>query len=277
VIDRAGDRPFFLYLAHHAVHTPIEAKAADIRHFDAKLSDGMKHRHSIYAAMTKNLDDNVGRILDHLHQRGLDRSTVVIFTSDNGGYVGLDNASGRKVPVTNNSPLRSGKGALYEGGIRVPLMVRWPGVTPSGATCDEPVILTDMLPTLLGVAGLPPATGTLDGLDLGSLLKNPAAQLDRDALFFHYPHYYHTTSPVSAIRARDWKLLEYFEDQHVELYNLRNDPAEQHDLSKDMPDRAAELRGRLHAWREAVGAALPQPNPDFNGRNPKPQTAQVTP
>lgn len=277
VIDRAGEQPFFLYLAHHAVHTPIEAKAADIQHFDAKLRDGQHHRHSVYAAMTKNLDDNVGRILDHLKQRGLDRNTVVIFASDNGGYVGLDKVNGRKVPVTDNSPLRSGKGALYEGGIRVPLMVRWPGVTPSGATCDEPVILTDMLPTLLGVAGLPPAQGALDGLDIGPLLKNPAAQVDREALFFHYPHYYHTTTPVSAIRARDWKLLEFFEDQHVELYNLRNDLAEQHDLAKDLPDRAAELRARLHAWREAVGAALPQPNPDFKGRNPKPATAQVTP
>jgi arylsulfatase A len=125
VIDRAGDRPFFIYLAHHAVHTPIEAKADDIRHFDAKLSGGgLNHRHGIYAAMTKSLDENVGRILDHLKRRGLDRNTVVIFASDNGGYIGTDPRNRPKVPVTNNAPLRSGKGSLYEGGIRVPLMIR---------------------------------------------------------------------------------------------------------------------------------------------------------
>ena len=277
VIDRTGDKPFFVYLAHHSVHTPIEAKTDDIKYFDAKLRAGMHHRHGVYAAMAKNLDDNIGRILDHLKQRGLDQNTVVIFASDNGGYIGLDKASGRDMPVTNNAPLRSGKGALYEGGIRVPLMIRWPGVTPVGAICDEPVIHTDMLQTLLGIAGLPPATDATDGLNLAPLLKDPSAQLKRDALFFHYPHYYHTTTPVSAIRARDWKLLEYFEDNHVELYNLRDDLAEQRDLAKEMPDRADELRKRLHAWREAVGAALPTPNPDFKGGKIKPQKSQVTP
>lgn len=277
VITRAGDQPFFLYLAHHAVHTPIEAKADDIRHFDGKLRDGLNHRHGIYAAMTKNLDDNVGRVLAHLQARGLDRNTVVVFASDNGGYVGLDEVKGRKVPVTNNAPLRSGKGSLYEGGIRVPLLIRWPGVTSAGTTCSEPVILTDLFPTLLGIAGWPPPSDVTDGLDLAPLLKDPAAQLPRDALFFHYPHYYHTTTPVSAIRARDWKLLEYFEDQHVELYQLRDDLGEQHDRAAEFSDRAAELRRRLHAWREAVGAALPKPNPDFRGGRPQPQRSQVTP
>ena len=186
--------------------------------------------------MTKNLDENVGRILDHLKRRGLERNTVVIFASDNGGYVGSDPASGRSVPVTNNAPLRSGKGSLYEGGIRVPLMIRWPGVAQRGATCDEPVVLTDLFQTLLSVARLPPATKAADGIDLAPLLKNPAAKLNRDALFFHYPHYYHTTTPVSAIRARDWKLLEYFEDNHAELYNLRDDPSERRDLAKQMPE-----------------------------------------
>jgi arylsulfatase A-like enzyme len=237
----------------------------------------MNHRHTIYAAMAKNLDENVGRILDHLKERGLDRNTVVIYASDNGGYVGLDKASKRDVPVTNNAPLRSGKGALYEGGIRVPLIIRWPGVTPAGATCDEPVVHTDMLQTLLHVAGLQPATDATDGLDITPVLKDPAAKLDRDALFFHYPHYYHTTTPVSAVRARDWKLLEFFEDNHLELYNLRDDLSEKHDLAKEMPEKAAALRDQLHAWRESVGAALPQPNPDFKGGKPKPQNAQVTP
>jgi uncharacterized sulfatase len=179
--------------------------------------------------------------------------------------------------VTNNAPLRSGKGALYEGGIRVPLIIRWPGVTPAGTTCDEPVVHTDMLQTLLHVAGLPPATDATDGVDLAPVLKDPAAKLGRDALYFHYPHYYHTTTPVSAIRARDWKLLEFFEDNHLELYNLRDDLSEKHDLAKEMPDKANALRDQLHAWRESVGAALPQPNPDFKGGKPKPQNGQVTP
>jgi arylsulfatase A-like enzyme len=277
VIDQAGDKPFFVYLAHHAVHTPIEAKADDIKYFDAKYREGMNHRHTIYAAMNKTLDEDVGRILAHLKERGLDRNTVVIFASDNGGYVGIDKASGRDMPVTNNAPLRSGKGALYEGGIRVPLIIHWPGVTPVGATCDEPVIMTDMFNTLLGVAGLPQPADVKDGVDLAPVLKDPAAKLDRDALFFHYPHYYHTTTPVSAIRTRDWKLLEFFEDNHLELYNLHDDISEKHNLAKDMPDKAAALRDQLHAWRDAVGAALPKPNPDFKGVNPKPQNSQVTP
>ncbi|MBX7206670.1 MAG: sulfatase [Verrucomicrobiaceae bacterium] len=266
VIDQASDKPFFLYLAHHSVHTPIEAKEDDVKHFDAKLRPEMHHQHGVYAAMMKNLDDNVGRILDHLKQRGLDKNTLVIFASDNGGYIGNDKASGRDMPVTSNAPLRSGKGSLYEGGIRVPLLIRWPGVTQSG-TCDEPVILTDMFNTLLHAAGLP--TEPNDGLDLSPLLQSPSSKLKREALFFHYPHYYATTTPVSAVRAGDWKLLEFFEDNHLELYNLLEDLSEQHDLAATMPDKAKELRDKLHVWRESVGAALPTPNPDFMVRKAK--------
>ncbi|MCB1276767.1 sulfatase [Prosthecobacter sp.] len=263
VIDHAGDQPFFIYLAHHSVHTPIEAKEDDVTRFDAKLSPEMHHQHGVYAAMTKNLDDNVGRILDHLKSRGLDKNTLVVFASDNGGYVGSDKASGRNMPVTNNAPLRSGKGSLYEGGIRVPLMIRWPGVSQAGATCDEPVVTMDIFNTLLASAGLPQPADVTDGVDLTSLLKSPTSKLQRDALFFYYPHYYHTTTPVSAVRARDWKLLEFFEDDHVELYNLKDDLGEEHEISKDHPEKVKELRDQLHGWRESVGAALPSVNPDF--------------
>lgn len=268
VIDYAGAKPFFLYLAHHAVHTPIEAKPDDVRHFEAKLRPEMRHQNAVYAAMVKSLDESVGRVIAHLKERGLSQNTIVIFAGDNGGFIGADGRSGQAVPVTNNAPLRSGKGSCYEGGIRVPLMIHWPGVTPQGATCDEPVVVMDLFPTLLAAAGAAPADVTLDGLDLAPLLKEPAARLDRDALFFHYPHYYATTTPVSAVRAGDWKLLEYFEDGRVELYNLKDDLGETTDLATKRPDKADPLRALLHEWRKEVGAALPTPNPNFKPRPP---------
>ncbi len=148
----------------------------------------------------------------------------MIFASDNGGYIGTDTKVGQTVPATNNAPLRSGKGSCYEGGIRVPLIVHWPGVATQDAVCREPVIIMDLLPTLLGAAGIElPDDVTFDGLSLTPLLKEPSGQLDRDALCFDYPHYYSTTTPVSAVRSRDWKLLQYDEDNLVELFNLKQD------------------------------------------------------
>ncbi len=268
VIDRAAGRPFFLYLAHHAPHTPIEAKPADVKHFTAKLRPGLHHQNAVYAAMVKSVDDSVGRVLDHLRTRGLADNTIVIFTSDNGGYIGVDRKAGQTVPVTNNAPLRSGKGSLYEGGIRVPLFVHWPGVAARGAECPEPVTLADLFPTLLsaGTAEATRAATVADGMDLAPLLKNPDGRLERDALFFHFPHYYATTAPVSAVRAGDWKLLEYFEHGRLELFNLKADPSEQTNRAAEEPARAAELRARLHGWRSEVGAQLPTPNPSFEAK-----------
>jgi arylsulfatase A len=268
VIDRAGMQPFFLYLAHYAPHTPIEAKAGVVRHFTEKLRPGLKHQNASYAAMIKSLDENVGRLLAALAERGLDKNTIVIFASDNGGYIGRDKfGANQNQPVTTNFPLRSGKGSLYEGGVRVPLMIRWPGVAPAGVVCSEPVILMDLFYTLRAALAPVPAgsksTQANDGLDLRALLKNPSAKLGRDVLCFHYPHYYQTTTPVGAIRADDWKLLEYFEDNRVELYNLREDVGEEHDLADKNPSRVAQLRDRLEAWRHSVGAAMPKPNPAF--------------
>jgi arylsulfatase A-like enzyme len=259
VIDQAGDQPFFLYLAHHAPHTPIEAKPNDVSHFEAKIRPGQHHQNAVYAAMVKSLDDSVGRVLDHLKQRGLAENTIVIFTSDNGGYIGTE--KGQTVPVTSNAPLRSGKGSLYEGGIRVPLIVRWPGVTPAGVECREPVIVMDLFHTLTGALSLEKSKGAADGMDIGPLLRDPAQTLKREALYFHYPHYYPTTTPVGAIRAGDWKLLEYFEDGRCELYHLKNDPGEKTDLASRMPDKAASLRKQLQRWRAEVRAAEPTPNP----------------
>lgn len=261
-IDQAGGRPFFLFLSHYAPHTPIEAKAEDIARFKAKIGPDTKHRNAVYAAMIKSLDDSVGRVLEHLERKGLSQSTIIVFSSDNGGFTGRDRGVEPPVPVTTNHPLRSGKGSLYEGGIRVPLIVRWPGVTPSSAVCREPVIIMDLFPTLLGAAA-PDAEPVrpLDGIDLTPLLRDPSATLARDALFFHYPHYYETTTPAGAVRSGEWKLLEYFEDGRIELFNLADDIRETNDLAARMPERAAELRRRLVEWRESVGAAMPAPNP----------------
>jgi arylsulfatase A-like enzyme len=261
VVDRAGDQPFFLYLAHYAPHTPMEAKADDVRHFKAKLRPGQHHQNAVYAAMVKSLDDSVGRVLDDLKQRGLEQNTIVIFTSDNGGYIGTE--KGQTMPVTSNAPLRSGKGALYEGGIRVPLIVRWPGVTPAAAECQEPVVLMDLFHTLTATLSVKQPNEPADGLNLKPLLQQPDTKLKRDALYFHYPHYYATTTPVSAIRSGDWKLLEYHEDGRRELYHLKDDPGEQTDLAHRMPDKTASLLKQLHDWRTEVNTAAPTPNPNF--------------
>jgi arylsulfatase A-like enzyme len=257
VIDRAEGRPFFLYVPHYAVHTPIEAKPAEVEYFERKLRPGLRHQNAIYAAMVKSLDDSVGRILDHLRLRGLEKNTVVIFSSDNGGFIGR--SAGQTTPVTSNAPLRSGKGSVYEGGIRVPLIVKWPGITSPGRECHEPVMLADLFPTLARFDG--PTATTLDGIDLMPLLQNPSARLGREALYFHFPHYHPTTTPVSAVRAGDWKLLEYFEDGRLELYNLARDPSEQTDLASRERERVSALRTRLDQWRRAVGAELPTTSP----------------
>ncbi|HEX4149147.1 MAG TPA: sulfatase, partial [Pirellulales bacterium] len=178
IIDHCGDQPFFLYLAHHAPHTPIEAKAADIDRFQGKLKPELHHQNAAYAAMVKSLDESVGRIREHLVERKLAERTLIIFTSDNGGFVGKN--QGRGVPVTNNFPLRSGKGALYEGGIRVPLLVSWPGVTPAGQECREPVVTMDLFSTLLAAAGqTAPPDVTLDGVSLLPVLQDPKSKLER--------------------------------------------------------------------------------------------------
>ena len=266
VLSQTGTNSFFLYLAHHSPHTPIEAKAEDIKYFTKKLRPGMQHQNPTYAAMIKNLDANIGRVLEHLKLNHHDQNTIVIFTSDNGGYIGIDSRLKEKIPVTDNFPLRSGKSTCYEGGLRIPLVIRWPGITKPGSVCHEPVLLTDIFPTLLAATQIPgPRTNTCDGIDLMPLLKNPNAKLKREYLYFHYPHYYHAppTTPVSAIRAGDWKLLRFYEDQHLELYNIREDISEKVDLAKQMPEKARELRDRLDSWLKSVKAAYPLPNPEY--------------
>lgn len=256
IIDKSAARPFFLNLWHHTVHTPIEGQAEPAARYAGRIQPGMHHRNAAYAAMVRSLDDSVGRILARLEQSGLADRTVVVFTSDNGGYIGKFKGE----TVTSNHPLRSGKGSLYEGGIRVPLLIRWPGVTRPGSVSDEPITSCDFYRTLLEMAGAD-APQAPDGVSIVPLLRDPAASLNRDALYFHYPHYYETTSPVSAIRAREWKLLEYYENGRLELYDLSRDPGEARNLAAEMPKKAAELQGRLRAWLDSVAAQKPQPNP----------------
>ncbi len=259
VLDRVGDRPFFLNVCYHTVHTPIEAKDEAIKRYSRKTGPDLYHKNAAYAAMVSSLDESVGRILAGLEERRLAENTVVIFASDNGGFV--NRWQGEQ--VTNNHPLRSGKGSLYEGGIRVPLLVRWPGVTHPGSVCHEPVCSTDFYPTILDIADLEGDTAhnaAVDGLSLVPLFRDSSVRLNRDILYFHYPHYYATTSPVSALRARDWKLLHYYEDDHLELYNLAEDPGESRNLVSRYPDRVLRLRRALDNWRESVAAPEPQPH-----------------
>ncbi len=256
VIAQAGEKPFFLNMCYYTVHTPIEGKPDVAAKYAARIQENpnLRHRNAHYAAMVEALDENVGRLLGELERRDLAENTIVILTSDNGGFV----SEYRGGQVTTNHPLRSGKGSLYEGGVRVPLMVRWPGTTSPGSVCDEPVTSCDFFPTLRQALGSP--TSEHDGVSLLSLLKNPQAPLDRDALFWHYPHYYATTEPVSGVRIGDWKLLEYHRDQRTELYHLAEDMSELQNLAEAHPERTAAMRERLHAWRVAVDAQMPTVN-----------------
>jgi arylsulfatase A-like enzyme len=256
VIDKAGSEPFFLSMWYHSVHTPIEGKPDLVAHYRNKITPEFHHKNAHYAAMVHSLDENVGRLLARLEERGISDETLVIFTSDNGGFVNkYDDET-----VTDNHPLRSGKGSLYEGGVRVPLMVRWPDHTKAGGVSDELVSTIDFYPTLLEAIGLDgdaDHNASVDGVSLLPLLGEPGARLNRDTLYFHYPHYYPTTTPVSSIRSRNWKLLHYYEDSRVELYNLADDPAEQRDLAAENLAQANLLRNRLVKWLAGVEAELP--------------------
>jgi len=267
-IQRKKHRPFFLYLPHFGVHSPYEAKPALVERFRGKPPAG-GHRDPVYAAMIASVDASVGRVMRTLEELGLAEDTLLVFTSDNGGVGGYareglrDQAEGRG-EVTDNAPLRSGKGSLYEGGIRVPFIVRWPRVVKPGGTCDVPTIHVDVFPTLLAAAAAPAPRQPLDGESLVPLLRDPSATLRRDAIFQHFPGYLGIgknrwrTTPVSVVQAGDWKLLEYLEDGRLELYNLRDDLGEAKNLAAEQPEKARELHVRLTAWRAAVKAPMPR-------------------
>ena len=251
---RTRDQPFFLNLWFHSVHTPIQAKPGvveTVRRWPA----GRHHQHVDYAGMIASLDENVGRILACLDEQGLRENTIVILTSDNGGVDFPTGKSGDR-PPTKNIPYRAGKGTLYEGGLRVPLMVHWPGKTrPS--TCSQMVISQDLLPTLATLFPHETLASDLDGVSLAPLLSAPNHRLDRQPLCWHYPHYYPRMTPASAIRDQGWKLIHYYEGDQVELYDLDHDPAEAHDLAEQQPQVATRLRNQLDQWRRDVDAKAP--------------------
>jgi arylsulfatase A-like enzyme len=261
-IEKNKDRPFFLYLAHYAVHIPIEAKKAMIDKYIAKPKPEGGQDNPIYAAMVESIDESVGRVVGTLARLGIDQRTVIIFTSDNGG---LSVREGAHTPATCNSPLRGGKGHLYEGGIRVPWIVKWPGAVQAGGVCDVPVISNDFFPTMLEIAGLKniKTNGQIDGVSIVPLLKQNGV-IKRDALFWHYPHFANQGGrPGAIIRHGDFKLIERYEDGTLELYNLREDIGERRNLVLERPRRAQELRKRLDEWRNSVDANMPIRNPNY--------------
>ena len=250
------DRPFLLSLGHYCVHTPLQAKKDVTAKYDAKPKTNQKN--PVYAAMVESVDDAAGKVMAVLDELKLTDRTVVIFTSDNGGLIG----------PTNNAPLRSGKGFPYEGGIRVPLVVRWPGVVEAGSTCDVPATSVDFFPTLLEMAGVaPPKDRAIDGVSLVPVLKQ-TGKLDRDAIYWHFPHYRFARGPYSIIRNGDWKLIKWYQEDGSELFNLADDLGETRDLAKEMPEKVRQLDAKLTAWLKSAGAKLPRPNPDYTGKAP---------
>ncbi len=272
-IEQNKEKPFFAYLSFYSVHTPLQTREDLEQKYVLKkekshLEDEWgtegdnKVRQAqclpVYAGMVEAMDLAVGKVLEKLRESGLDENTVVIFMSDNGG---LSTAEGHP---TSNLPLRAGKGWLYEGGIREPMIVKWPGQTKAGTTCENPVTSTDFYPTILEMAGLPPLPEQhQDGKSMVSLLKGEQGE-QRD-FFWHYPHYGNQGgSPGSAIREGDWKLIEWFETgRNPELYNLKNDMGETNNVWQDHPDLADSLQQKLDVWRKAVNARFPAPNPAY--------------
>ena len=261
-IEANKDRPFFLYLSHYAVHTFIQAKEELIEKYRRKLNPKDPHHHPVYAAMIESVDEGVGRLTRKLDELGIADRTVILFTSDNGGVINVQTYTPDPLPPTSNVPLRSGKATLYEGGIRVPLIVRGPGVR-AGAVCDVPAFSGDLLPTILDKAGLKPdPKAAIDGVSLAPVLQR-AGKLQREAIYWHFPHYTHVSGPgaASAVRAGDYKLLEFIDEGTVELYNLKDDIGERNNLAPSMPKKARELRSMLRRWKESIGAQTMAPNP----------------
>ena len=268
-IENNRQQPFFIYLAHHTIHNPVLAPEEDVENYRKIGYANQGIHNSVYLGAIKHMDTAIGRLLNKLDDLGIANDTVVVFLSDNGG---VDEEF-------DNAPLRYGKGTAYEGGIRVPLMVRWPGKVRPHTVCHTPVQVVDFFPTLLDIAGgKAPANHVLDGLSIMPLLKEQGVW-KRDALYWYMPLYdiLWGATPSAVIRQGDYKLIQFFGDYvdldhgrkyipegRVELYNLHDDIGETRDLSKDMPERTQAMLEKLHAWIHDMGREIPGENPDYD-------------
>ncbi|PHS18371.1 MAG: sulfatase [Blastopirellula sp.] len=268
-IEDSKDEPFLLYLSYYAVHGPIMTKPEYLEKYKNKAK-GFENKNNervspAYAGLLQSVDDSVGRVMKKLRELNLDKNTVVIFTGDNGG-----------TSEQSSGGLRGAKALAYEGGTREPTFVKWPGVVQPGSICDTPIIGTDFYPTMLDMAGLAQKPDQhLDGVNLTSLLKQ-SGNIDRNELFWHYPHY-HRTNPYGAIRQGNWKLIEFFEDGKLELYNLKKDPAEKNDLADTEIQLAKSMLEDLKAWRKSVDAQMPTVNPNYDAAKSKPAKPKSRP
>ncbi|MDG2383489.1 MAG: sulfatase [Pirellulaceae bacterium] len=271
--ERDKAQPFLLYLSYYNVHAPITPYKKRLSHFTEKAARSfddktprVKERlgtsrtrqdNAAYASMIAAVDDSVGAILQKLNDLKLSKNTVVIFFSDNGGFCTVN-----QLGPTSNLPLRSGKGWLYEGGVREPTIIRAPGVTQPGSTCDVPIVSMDFFPTMLALAHLPSAPELhADGISIVPLLRGDSQEHQR-TFYWHYPHYHGSTwTPGASIRDGNWKLIEFYHWEDVELYDLSKDLGERNDLSKQYPNKTAELRQKLKTWQTSMNARMPQQDP----------------
>ncbi len=239
-----------MYLSYYTVHAPFHAKEEKIRKYQKKARQANATLNAAYAAMVESLDENVGRLLQWLDDQKLQENTIIVFTSDNGGFRA----------ATHNRPLRGYKGELHEGGIRVPWIVQWPGVTKPGSVCDKPVISTDFYPTILEMTGQALRSEQhVDSMSLEPILAGDS-DLDRGPMVWHYPHD-RISKPSSAVRVGDWKFIQYYKDGRQELYNLKRDIGESDNLVNRMTEKAAEMKARLDAMLKEHGAKFPAPDP----------------
>jgi arylsulfatase A len=259
-LEEHKDRPFFLHVSHNVVHRPIMEHPELIAKYEAKPGADQPINNAVMGAMIERMDRGIGQLLDKLDELGLVENTVVIFFSDNGGLEQLQ----------DQSPLRGGKATIFDGGLKVPMAIRWPGVVKPGSRCTIPVISNDFFNTMVEIAGVKPTARHADGESLVPLLKQKG-RLNRKAIYWHYPHYHHLGfKPAGAVREGDYKLIEWYEqtllglENQINLYNLREDPGETRDLAREMPEKAAALRAKLHAWRKSVKAQEMTVNPQHD-------------
>jgi len=276
-MEQHRERPFLIWLPFYSVHTPLMARPDLEQKYRGKRETlaqvdqfaeepprrvRMSQDHAVYAAMVEAMDQAVGKVLERLEQLQLDQNTLVIFTSDNGG---LSTSEGSP---TSNQPLRAGKGWLYEGGIRTASILRYPGRLPAGTVSNIPVISCDYVPTILDACRVTAGTAELDGISLLPALQ-PDAAISARPLFWHYPHYGNQGgAPGAAVLEDGWKLIEWYEDVRLELFQVTEDESERIDRASDQPERLARLRGLLRAWRTDVGGLMTVPNPRWDSRKP---------